>query len=127
MIAIDTSALMAVILKEPMHEACMRAVAAENDVLLSAGTMAEALIVAGGRRVTKEMHDLLGRIAFQVVPVTQSSARRAEAAYAKWGKGFHPARLNFGDCFSYEVAKHNDCPLLFIGNDFSQTDLVSVL
>ena len=127
MIAVDTSALMAVVLKEPAFDACRRAIAAEDDVLLSAGTAAEAFIVAQGRNVSRQMNDLLERVTFQIVPVTQAPARRVAAAYARWGKGFHPARLNFGDCFSYEVAKLHNCPLLFVGNDFSQTDIVSAL
>ena len=59
--------------------------------------------------------------------MTKAAGRRVAAAYARWGKGVHPAGLNSGDCFSYEVAKHHLCPLLFIGNDFSKTDLVGVL
>ena len=50
-------------------------------------------------------------------------ARQAGAAYRQWGKGFHPAGLNFGDCFAYALAKEQNCPLLFIGNDFSRTDI----
>ena len=55
------------------------------------------------------------------------SARRISEAYARWGKGVHPAGLNYGDCFAYEVASERGCPLLFVGDDFSRTDLRSVL
>ncbi len=56
-----------------------------------------------------------------------AAARRVAGAYAKWGRGVHPAALNFGDCFAYETAKTHDCPLLYIGGDFAQTDIASVL
>jgi ribonuclease VapC len=62
-----------------------------------------------------------------VLTVTAASARRIAQAHSRWGKGAHPAGLNFGDCFAYEVAKAHACPLLFIGNDFAKTDLVSAL
>ncbi len=55
------------------------------------------------------------------------AARQVAGAYAKWGKGSHPAALNFGNCFVYETAKTHDCPLLFVGGDFAQTDIASVL
>ena len=104
----------------------MKAIAAEDTILISAGTAAEARIVALRRNLARQMAELLERVVFQIVPVTNVSARRAADAYSRWGKGISPARLNYGDCFSYEVAKAHDCPLLFIGNDFVQTDLTSV-
>ncbi|HZF96553.1 MAG TPA: type II toxin-antitoxin system VapC family toxin [Allosphingosinicella sp.] len=59
----------------------------------------------------------------EVVPLTEERARAAAEAYRTWGEGFHPAKLNFGDSFAYALAKEHDCPLLFIGNDFSKTDV----
>jgi ribonuclease VapC len=59
--------------------------------------------------------------------VTPASARHVARAYERWGKGFHPAGLNFGDCFAYALAKEHSCPLLFVGKDFSKTDIASVL
>ena len=56
-----------------------------------------------------------------------AAARRVAGAYGRWGKGVHPAALNFGDCFAYETAKSHGCPLLFVGGDFAQTDIASVL
>ena len=94
---------------------------------MSAGSVAEARIVAAGRGVGREMALLLDRLNLEVVPVTQASAQRIAAAYAKWGRGSHPGGLNFGDCFSYEVAKHHDCPLLDVVRDFARTELASVL
>jgi ribonuclease VapC len=64
---------------------------------------------------------------FEVAPVTGATARLAGEAYGRWGKGIHPAGLNYGDCFSYALAKERDWPLLFIGDDFSRTDILSAL
>ncbi len=55
--------------------------------------------------------------------MTPAAAQRIAHAYAKWGKGVHPAALNFGDCFAYEVAKDRGCPLLYVGDDFAKTDI----
>jgi ribonuclease VapC len=127
MIAIDTSALMAIVLDESTAGACKRILETEAEVLISAGTVAEALIVAARRNVAGEMAKLIDDLGFSVVPVTTVSARRIAEAYGQWGKGVHPASLNLGDCFSYEVAKEHACRLLFVGNDFSKTDMESVL
>ena len=127
MIAVDTSALMAIVQKEPAFRACTDALSVDTHVLLSAGTVSEALIVATGRGLGEEIIRLIDNARFEVVAVTLASSRRVAQAYARWEKGFPPARLSFGDCFAYEIAAHNCCPLLFIGNDLSQTDLVSVL
>jgi ribonuclease VapC len=118
---------MAIILDEPRAAACIAVLEAEQDVLISAGTVAEAMIVAGVRNVATEMQSLISSLGFEVVPVTASSATRIAQAYAKWGRGMNPAGLNFGDCFAYDIAKQNDCRLLFIGKDFSRTDLKSAL
>ena len=127
MIAIDTSALMAIVLNEPEAECCIAALEAENEVLISAGTLAEALIVAARRNVAEEVSGLIDGLDFEIVPVTGSAARRVFEAYQQWGKGVHPAGLNFGDCFAYEVAKTRGCRLLYIGADFAKTDVQGVL
>jgi ribonuclease VapC len=127
MIAVDTSALMAIVLGEPQAEVCIRALAGETEVVISAGTVAEALIVAARRNVAEEMTRLIDGLGFEIVSVTSASARRIAMAYARWGRGAHPEGLNFGDCFSYEVAKEHACPLLYVGDDFTKTDLEGVL
>jgi len=71
------------------------------------------------------MAQLLDGLPLHVEPVTEAFARRAAAAYAQWGRGVNPAALNFGDCFSYAVAKQYNCPLLYVGNDFAKTDVAS--
>jgi ribonuclease VapC len=126
-IVIDTSALIAIVLRESQAPQCIKALEAETEVLASAGTIAEALIVAGRRRVADEMVNLLDGLTISIVTVTQASARRVAQAYDQWGKGIHPAGLNFGDCFAYALAKEHSCPLLFVGKDFSKTDIASVL
>ena len=123
MIAVDTSALMAIVLNEPEAEACIDALGTEDDVLISTGTVAEALIVAARRNVGTEMARLIDGFGFEFVNVTPESARRIAAAYERWGKGRHPAALNFGDCFAYDVAKDRGCRLLYVGEDFGRTDL----
>ena len=63
----------------------------------------------------------------RVEAVTREVAERVAQAYDQWGKGVHPAALNLGDCFAYEVAKRHSCRLLYVGNDFAKTDIESVL
>ena len=127
MIAVDTSALMAIVLNEAQAEACAAALEAEDRLLISAGTVAEALIVAGRRNVREEMDRLVDGLGFEILGVTPASARRIAEAYERWGKGVHPAALNFGDCFAYQVANEHGCRLLYVGEDFGQTDVASVL
>jgi ribonuclease VapC len=122
-IVVDTSALMAIMLGEPQAGACNAVLANESDVAISAATLAEALIVAARRGCADEIAAIIYSLGFEVVAVTEASARGAEAAYAKWGKGAHPAGLNFGDCFAYELARERGCPLLFVGEDFAKTDI----
>ncbi|PZR87555.1 MAG: VapC toxin family PIN domain ribonuclease [Stutzerimonas stutzeri] len=127
MIAVDTSALMAIVLGEPQGEACMIAIEEAEQLLISAGTVAEALIVAGRRNVGDEVDALISGLGFEIVSVTAASARRIADAYGRWGKGVHSASLNYGDCFAYEIAIEHDCPLLYVGGDFGQTDVRSAL
>ena len=127
MIAVDTSALMAIVLDEPSAAACIAALEAEDEVLISAGTMAEALIVSARRNVGEEVARLIDGLGFTVVTVTPASARRIAEAYRRWGKGRSAAALNFGDCFAYALAKERACPLLYVGDDFAKTDVAGVL
>lgn len=127
MIAVDTSALIAIVLREPEESVCVAALEADTHLLISAGTLLEALIVARRRNIGPEMQRLVDAYEFNVVAVTEAAARRAAAAYDLWGRGVHPAALNFGDCFAYAMAKEHACPLLFVGEDFSKTDIASVL
>ena len=127
MLAVDTSALVAILLREEQGDACAVALREASETVMSAATLTEALIVAGGRRFGGEMAELIAELSVRVEPVTAAFARRAAAAYARWGRGIHPAALNFGDCFAYATAEQYDCPLLFVGNDFAKTDIRDAL
>lgn len=105
MIAVDTSALMAIVLDEPQAAACIDAIAAEERILISAGTMVESLIVAARRNVRDEVAGLIEGLGFEVVPVTSLSAHEIADAYERWGRCASTAGLNFGDCFAYQVAR----------------------
>ena len=126
MIAVDTSALMAILLDEPNAAECA-AILANDGAAVSATTLAEALIVAERRGLRAEMADLVERLNLEVVSVSAVTARRVAYTYAQWGKGVNPAGLNFGDCFAYDLAKTSDCPLLYVGRDFARTDIASAL
>ncbi len=123
MIVLDTSALMAIVLDEPSAEFCMSAIEAETDLAMSAGTMAEAMIVADNRGVGPRVRLLIARLGVEILAVTPAAAVRVADAYTRWGKGNHRAGLNFGDCFAYALAKELGCELLFVGDDFRRTDI----
>lgn len=127
MITVDSSALISILLDEPTAPACAEALAQEQDIKISAGTLAECLVVAIKRGRGDAIIRLIENLPLDILPVTAASARRAGEAYRAWGKGFHPAALNFGDCFAYEAAAANGGRLLYVGDDFARTDLVSVL
>ena len=127
MIAVDTSALMAILLHEPEATACAQALSTNERILISAGTVAEALIVAERRGLGVEMAQLVDGLGLEIVSVSPATARRVAESYSRWGKGVSPAGLNFGDCFAHEVAMTFDCPLLYIGRDFMKSDIKSVL
>lgn len=127
MMVIDTSALLAILLDEPTADACAMALDTDEPLLISAGTLAEAVIVAQRRGRSRELEMLIEGLSVESKPVTAKSIRGISEAYRIWGKGIHPAGLNFGDCFAYELAKAEGCPLLYVGNDFSQTDISGLL
>ncbi len=126
MITVDTSALMAILLNEPGSDR-LRAVVESDSVMISAGTLAEALIVAQGRNLGPEMSDLVDALGFEVVPLTARAARKMAEAYARWGKGFNRAGLNLGDCFAYVTAQEHGRALLYVGADFEKTDVVAAI
>ena len=126
MIVVDTSALMAILLEESTAEECAEILTKEGAVV-SATTLAEALIVAERRGLRSEMADLIKGLSLEVVSVSEATARRVADTYAQWGKGVNAAGLNFGDCFAYDLAKTSNCPLLYVGRDFSRTDIVAAL
>lgn len=127
MIVVDTSALIEIIVAGRQAQACMDALEMESPVLMSVGSMLECLIVAFGRKAEQPLADLFEQFGIRFEPVSESRARAAGMAYRRYGKGWHAASLNFGDCFAYALAKEHDCPLLFVGNDFALTDVEPVL
>jgi ribonuclease VapC len=126
-IAVDTSALLAILLDEPLADDCDAVLNAEDRLLISAGTLTEALIVAQARNRGEALEALITGLGFEIVPVDGAMVRRVAAAHARWGRGARSAGLNFGDCFAYDVAKQNRCPLLYVGRDFAKTDVRSAL
>ena len=127
MIVADTSALMEILLGQPRADSCAAVLEAESEVAMSAVTMAEALIVADRRGVGLEMAALIDGLGIAVAPLSPADARRVAEAYGRWGKGAHVAGLNFGDCFAYALARELNVPLLYVGDDFAQTDAESAL
>jgi ribonuclease VapC len=122
---IDTSALMAILNREPEGRAFRDAIKLAPNRLISAATLVEAGIVAVSRKADaglEELNALTLAMKLDVVPVTDEHATLAIQAFQRFGKGRHPAGLNYGDCFSYALAKATGEPLLFNGNDFFQTD-----
>ena len=125
MIVVDTSALMAVLLNEPDGARCIEAMATDPLLAISAGTLAETTIVASRHGARAALERLIARLKPEIVPVAAVDARRVGDAYDRWGKGVHPAGLNFGDCFAYALATERGCRLLYVGKDFSKTDVAA--
>jgi ribonuclease VapC len=125
-IAVDTSALIAVLAQEARGPEC-QAVLLDNRLIISAATLTETLVVGSRPELRAGIRPFLAGLDLEVISVTEALAERAAAAYVRWGKGFHPARLNYGDTFSYALAQLYNCPLLYVGDDFARTDAVSAL
>ena len=126
---IDTSALVAILLDEPERHALNQQIAADEVRLLSAVTLVETAIVLTSRkgpRAQAELDLYLAKAALEIVPVRAEHAAIACDASRMYGKGRHPAGLNFGDVFAYALAKATGEPLLFKGQDFPQTDIPAV-
>jgi ribonuclease VapC len=118
---------MALALNEPVAPKVRQALASASEPLISAGTLTEALVVARRRGIGPNMDWVISQLGISVVPVTREGAELAADAYDRWGKGVHPAGLNIIDCFAYALAKERGCPLLFVGDDFAQTDVAAAL
>ena len=126
---IDTSALLAILLDEP--RAAQVEVALESDPvrLMSAASVLEAAMVVESRRGepgARELDLLLHKALVQVASFSAEQVEMARHAFREFGKGRHRAALNFGDCFAYALSKTSGEPLLFVGDDFSQTDVQPV-
>ena len=128
---IDTSALVAILRAEPEAETCARAIESAAERRISAVNFVEAAAVIDGSRdpiASRRFDDLVREARVVIEPVTEIQARLARDAYRDFGKGSgHSAKLNFGDCFAYALAKTAGEPLLFIGAEFGHTDIVSAV
>ena len=125
-IAIDSSAWVAIRLREPGYELLFEKVTRADTVLVSAPTVLEIAIVLTRRFLVDPRPSLTSDFetyGVQVVPLNKRHADAAIQAFLTYGKGRHPARLSFGDCLSYAVASLAGIPLLFTGDDFSKTDI----
>jgi len=123
---IDTSALAAIFFGEPERKSFLGVITAAGSRLISAASVLETGIVLESRQgeaAGREFDLFVVRANLQIVPVDADQADLARSAWRKYGKGRHPAALNFGDCFSYALAKSSGEPLLAKGTDFSLTDL----
>lgn len=123
---IDTSAIVAILRNELEALRLEKALVADPIRLIPATCVLEARMVLASRRGEHALAEIdlwLHKIAADIIPVDADLVDLATQAWLTYGKGRHPAALNFADCFSYALAKRADEPLLFIGNDFSQTDI----
>ena len=123
---VDTSALLAVVLGEPDAEGFLSRMVRAESLAVSAASLAEALIVVEakqGREAASDLSALLAELEAEVVGLDEAQAEVAASAWRRFGKGRHPAALNFGDVFSYSLATVRGEPLLFKGRDFAATDV----
>jgi ribonuclease VapC len=123
---IDTSAIVAILFDEDDAEIYAKAISEADSCRISAATFVETAIVVeaqtrnnGGR----QLDAFIRRAGITIEPVTEEQAHIARQAFTDFGKGRHPAGLNYGDCFSYALSKATGEPLLFKGKDFAKTDL----
>jgi ribonuclease VapC len=126
MIVVDTSAILAILFDEIEAAAFREVLSDDEDVRLSAMTDYEARILAlsrGQQRLVAEYETLFAIGGFSIESFAQKDSMLAFEAYRRFGKGNHPARLNFGDCAAYALARSLNAPLLFKGNDFARTDV----
>jgi ribonuclease VapC len=122
----DTSALLAILQDEPERRAFNEALESAESRLMSAATFVETSIIIESRYGAEGLRDLdvfIDRAGIEIVAVDTEQAHVARRAFSQFGKGRHPAGLNYGDCFSYALARVRGESLLFKGGDFSQTDV----
>jgi ribonuclease VapC len=128
-IVIDTSALIAILRREPEADLFLQCISEADGCLFSSVSFLETSTVLAGRSGDAtswtELDLLIARAEIQVVAQDAELAQAARAAFLRYGRGRHPASLNLGDCSSYALAKHRNLPLLFKGDDFPRTDLSS--
>jgi ribonuclease VapC len=134
LIAVDSSALVAIFLREPDADRLRERLAVEAGAVLSVANYVETGQVLAQRQpdsiegVLADFHAFLQTSLITLAPIDEAQARIALDARIRYGRGFgHPARLNYSDCFAYALAKTRRLPLLYVGDDFTHTDIVSAL
>jgi ribonuclease VapC len=129
MIVVDTSIFVAIMADEPDQSAFRATLLKAEARSMSAGNYVEAVMVLEGRRLgsREDLDEWLALRRVEIVPVDLPLARLAADAFVRFGRGRHPAGLNYGDCFAYALAKHLRAPLLFKGDDFARTDIQPAL
>lgn len=126
-LAVDASAVMACCLGEVGYERLEAVLTSGAQLVMSAPTRLKLGIVSLHKNIQNRVDQSIQTYQIQIEPFTQAHATLAIAAFAQYGKGRHPAALNFGDCCAYALAKSMNLPLLYTGNDFAQTDIASAL
>lgn len=126
---LDTSAIMSILRQEDDAAQMAAGIAAASGVCISAVTRLEAFTVAMARGDigSQKLAELLDQLSPQIIAFDEIQSSLAVTAVKAFGRGRHPARLNFGDCCAYALAKSMNLPLLYKGNEFAQTDIVSAL
>lgn len=128
---VDTSALVAILAREPERDTFTEAIINAQPARMSVPSFLEAALVIDGYRdpvLSRRLDELIDRLGIELVDVTQAQAQAAREAYRDYGRSSgHPARLNYGDCFAYGLARAEGEPLLFKGDDFVHTDLRSAV
>ena len=127
---VDSSALLAVLLREPDREQYLTAIVNADPRRMSVANWFETAMVVDGRRdpaTSGRFDDFIRTAQIELVPVTVDQAKTARQAWRDFGRGNHAAALNFGDCFAYALSKSSGEPLLFKGNDFPRTDIEPAL
>lgn len=124
---LDSSALVAIALREPTHDRLLDAIAAEPRVIgIGAPTLVETTIVLSAR-LDRDARGIVGRLLLEgdiaIVPFSDAQYGTAMDAWLRYGRGRHAAALNFGDCMAYATARLEDAALLFTGDDFARTDV----
>ena|ERR1700722_17582359 len=125
---VDSSALVSMLLKEPRHEQLFEKAMGAEITLVGAPQALETVMVVSGRSSTDPRYLLTGllrNIGAEIVPFNEDHYEAAVTAFLRYGKGRHPAGLNFGDCMSYAFARVSGLPLLYTGGDFSKTDITA--
>src|ERR1700744_1422282 len=123
---IDTSAILAILFNEDDAQVYAEAISRADSRRVSAATVVEAAIVVESQTKnngSRQLDAFIRRAAITIEPVTEDQAHIARQAFTDFGKGRHPAGLNYGDCFSYALSKATREPLLFKGKDFAKTGL----